>query len=158
MYIDDISRIDYRVSNCCHLVDIVIWFVICPSLLICDHVVGYEPYDTPFYGRNLALAIFICFFTLIVFIVVVNFSGFLFGQGSRPVTVLGRVNPTRTAQIWDHFRDWLFDWMMRTVQIDNFHFNVGSWTSSELASYTVNQKKRANSIPTITPVFLGWFL
>jgi len=31
MYIDDISRIDYRVWNCCHLVDIVIWFN-----LICD--------------------------------------------------------------------------------------------------------------------------
>jgi len=26
MYIDDISCIDYRVGNCCHLVDIVIWF------------------------------------------------------------------------------------------------------------------------------------
>ena len=26
MYIDDISRINYRVRNCCHLVDIVIWF------------------------------------------------------------------------------------------------------------------------------------
>ena len=26
MYIDDISRIDYRVWNCCRLVDIVIWF------------------------------------------------------------------------------------------------------------------------------------
>jgi len=26
MCIDDISCVDYRVSNCCHLVDIVIWF------------------------------------------------------------------------------------------------------------------------------------
>jgi len=26
MHIDDISHIDYRVWNCCHLVDIVIWF------------------------------------------------------------------------------------------------------------------------------------
>jgi len=56
---------------------------------------GYEPYDTPYYGRNVVLAILICFFTLVVFIVFVNLMGYLFGLG----TFARRSPNTRTAQI-----------------------------------------------------------
>ena len=54
---------------------------------------GYDPYETPYYARNVALAVLTCFFTLVVFIVLVNFIGFLIGGGQRPV------QQTRTAQI-----------------------------------------------------------
>jgi len=62
--------------------------------LIAMWFAGYDPYSTPFYGRNFGLAILICFFVLVVFIAAVNFIGFLIGQGSR-----ARSAQTRAAQI-----------------------------------------------------------
>jgi len=60
-------------------------------------LVGYDPYDTPYYGRNLALAIVTCFFTLFVFIFIVNFLGFLSGHIGGSTTVI--TIQGRTAQI-----------------------------------------------------------
>ena len=58
--------------------------------------VGYEPYDTPFYPRNVAIAVIVCFFVLITFILIVNLIGFVIGTASRPRPV---VVQQRMAQI-----------------------------------------------------------
>jgi len=56
---------------------------------------GYNPYDTPYYGRNVAIAVIMCFFVLVAFIFIVNLIGFLLGHGGRQQTDQQR----RTAQI-----------------------------------------------------------
>jgi len=69
------------------------------SLIVisCDALrfAGYEPYDTPYYPRNVAIAVVVCFFALISFILIVNLIGFVIGTASRPRAVVQQ----RTAQI-----------------------------------------------------------
>ena len=68
----------------------VLYYIACCVLWL----TGYEPYDTPYYGRNLAIAIIFCFFTLFALIFIVNIIGYLIGAGSRSRNV-----QVRTVQI-----------------------------------------------------------
>jgi len=110
---------------------------------------GYEPYDTPYYGRNLALAIIICFFTLIVFIVVVNLMGYLLGLGtSRP-----RGPPQmRTAQIWVGPCDWLLlpSVDAETVQNGLFGFITQNQLNQTAATVMVHHDGCSSDM------YIGW--
>jgi hypothetical protein len=51
-------------------------------------VVGQEsidPYNTPYYSRNVGIGILICFFPLLLFIVVVNLLGWVSRASNRTV-------------------------------------------------------------------------